>query len=85
MKWIKDWLAEHFDHTLVLNADDPWLEFLNFHLQDVTDPLRPKNGTTDLAKIIVVPNCGTEGLSKFVYEQLNKLLAERNPPALPTL
>lgn len=58
---IKEWLAAKFDHTLLLNEEDPMLGELKIKL-------------VDFAKIVVVPNCGMEGLAKFVYEEVNKLL-----------
>ena len=29
LKWLKDWINERFDHTLVLNESDPMLDFLD--------------------------------------------------------
>ena len=61
MKWLKEWLGDQFDHTLLLNADDPSLSELQFSL-------------TNLANIIVVPNCGAEGLAKYVFEYVDSKL-----------
>lgn len=72
---VRKWLEEKFDHTLVLNATDPWLGFLKFHLVDVTDPNRSENGCRHLAKVTVVPNCGAEGLGAYVLDGVNRLLA----------
>lgn len=74
LTWLKDWLKEKFDHTLVLNKDDPWLEFMQFHLTDVTDPNRPENGCTWLAKIVKVPDCSCEGLAAWVLAEASKLV-----------
>lgn len=72
LKWVKAWLEEKFDHTLVLNTDDPFLNHLGFHLQDATDRINPENKQCrNLAKIVTVPNCGAEGLAQFVYGCLN--------------
>ena len=76
LKFVKEFLVKHFDHTLLLNRDDPWLPFLNFHLEDVTDPQMPLNGCVELAKIVVVPNCGMEALAKFVFDHVNTLLPQ---------
>ena len=64
LKWIRSWLDSNFDHTLVLNADDPLLEYL-------------KNGllSKSLAKIVEVPNGGAEGLARWILEQLNAALS----------
>ena len=61
LQWLKCWLEQRFDHTLVLNEDDPHLEFLQQTLGD-------------FAKIIVVPNCGAEGLAKFIFNEVNPML-----------
>lgn len=71
LKWLKTWLENHFDHTLVLNSDDPALEYLRAALTRA-----PLAITMDshFARIICVPNCGAEGLAKFVFEEVEKLL-----------
>ena len=74
--FLKSWLNERFDHTLVLNEDDPWLAFMQFHLSDVTDPQRPSNGCTNLAKIITLPDCSCEGLAAWLLEHVGALIAE---------
>lgn len=70
LKWLKTWLDAAFDHSLVLNADDPALLYLQDHLE--------KKG---LAEIFVVPNCGAEGLAKYlafkIDEQLKHQTADR--------
>lgn len=81
LKWVREWLEDHFDHTLVLNADDPCLGFLKAHLTPNVFPV----GTTtkeaasqQLAKIVVVPNCGAEGLAVYVLKHVNDLLVQNN-------
>lgn len=68
LKWIREWLTEQFDHTLVLNEDDPHLAYLEDHL---TPCLANTTGSC-FAKIVRVPNCGAEGLAKWVLEMLNE-------------
>lgn len=75
MQGVKQWLTEHFDHTLVLNHNDP----LILHLQDVLGPVSGDSGATGgdlpaLAKIVTVPNCGAEGLAEFVGRRINHQL-----------
>lgn len=78
LKPLKAWIDEKFDHTLVLNQDDPWLAFFKFHLVDSTStgfsprPLGPE----DLAKITVVPNCGAEGLAEYLHHEVTGLLEQ---------
>jgi len=64
MKAVKDFLTAHFDHTLLLNADDPL----------VVEELTPYQVLRSLSTVIIVPNCGMEGLAKFVYDEVNLLL-----------
>jgi 6-pyruvoyltetrahydropterin/6-carboxytetrahydropterin synthase len=63
LKWLKTWLDAAFDHSLVLNADDPALVYLQDFLE--------KKG---LAEIFVVPNCGAEGLAKYLLEKIGEQL-----------
>jgi len=54
LKKVKEWLESVFDHTLLINEDDPLVtEFREFH----------KRG---LVNLVIVPNCGMEGLAKLV-------------------
>lgn len=69
LKWLRQWLEDNFDHTLVLNEDDPVLDYL-------TDCLLGSRAVgaevqyTPLAKIVTVPNCGAEGLAMYVFTQV---------------
>lgn len=58
---VKEFMTSHFDHTLLLNADDPTLSDLCFSLKHLAD-------------IVTVPNCGMEGLAKFVYEKVGEMI-----------
>jgi 6-pyruvoyltetrahydropterin/6-carboxytetrahydropterin synthase len=73
LKWLKAMLEELFDHTLVLNADDPQLEYLRNVLVNFQSGLefRP------LARLVLVPNCGAEGLAAFLYDEVNRQLYAR--------
>lgn len=70
LKWLKLWLEENFDHTLVLNNDDPMLNYLRSAL----DTQCGERDGVLLAKIVTVPNCGAEGLAKYIYESVNESL-----------
>lgn len=74
LKWVRGWLDKHFDHTLVLNLDDPLLDFLKSTLAPahLTDP--NDIDVVALAKFILVPNCGAEGLAKFIFTEIDRPL-----------
>lgn len=61
--YIKVWFAKMFDHTLLLEKDDPAFEEI----------LKWDNR---LAQIRVVPSSSAEGLAKYVAEEVNKLVTE---------
>ncbi len=58
---LKDFLDEHFDHTLLVAQDDPDLEFLK--------------GLDDrgLAQVREVSKTGCEGLAEFLFEYMNTI------------
>jgi 6-pyruvoyltetrahydropterin/6-carboxytetrahydropterin synthase len=62
MKSVKARLEELFDHTLLINYDDPLIE--QFKAMD----------RTGLVALVLVPNCGMEGLAKFVCMDIQKVL-----------
>lgn len=59
LKWLREFLDRRFDHTLVLNADDPSL------------PLFRDLERASLCKLHVVPNCGAEGLARHLLDGIN--------------
>ncbi|QDP54822.1 MAG: putative 6-carboxy-5 6 7 8-tetrahydropterin synthase [Prokaryotic dsDNA virus sp.] len=62
MKLIRSWLENRFDHTLLLNADDP---------------IRGESQLAvlqQLSKVVIVDNCGMEGLARYVLEHVNILI-----------
>jgi len=61
LKSFKDFLDDHFDHTLLVAEDDP--EFETFEM------LHNKK----LCKMVVVEKTGCEGLSKFLYDYMNEI------------
>jgi len=63
LKPVKSWLEHIFDHTLLINQDDPELHrWRELHEQKLID-------------LRVVPNCGMEALAQYVCEGINLLFA----------
>lgn len=65
LKCVKEFLEECFDHTLLLNEDDRSLLWF----QETLD-------NDGKAKIIIVPNCGMEGLAQFVHEKVGAMIGD---------
>ncbi|MEE8599017.1 MAG: 6-carboxytetrahydropterin synthase [Dehalococcoidales bacterium] len=63
---LKDFLDEHFDHTLLVAQDDPLLEQIKV-LQ-----------TIGLAKVREVAKTGCEGLSEMLFEYMNTIWMKDN-------
>ena len=75
LDWLKKWLEERFDHTLVLNRTDPGREYLESVLCGAA---MKAIGLKPLAKITLVHNCGAEGIARQVLEEVNILLRSRD-------
>lgn len=67
MQNVKDMLNKLFDHTLLVNADDPMIL-----------PGSPLANLCDFSNVKVVPNCGMEGLAELVFKEVGRLLLDRN-------
>lgn len=62
---IKDWLKDQFDHTCLINADDPELAlFERMHDQEII-------------KLRVLPNVSMENTAKFVFDYVSPWIHER--------
>jgi 6-pyruvoyltetrahydropterin/6-carboxytetrahydropterin synthase len=59
---IKAWLEDIFDHTLLINEDDPELDFF----KDMD-----KRG---LCRLRILPNIGMEGSAKYVFDYISNWL-----------
>lgn len=73
LKWLKAWIEERFDHTLVLNETDPMLRYMR-------NALDTQCGERDgclLAKIVTVPDCSSEGLASWLLKTVNELVQEQ--------
>jgi len=56
---LKDWLNEMFDHTLLIEKDDPFVDFF----KDLEQ--------FKLAKVHVMDKMGAESLAKLVFDKFN--------------
>lgn len=63
LKTLKAWLADRFDHTLVLNETDPLLGHLQYQL----------NTHRNVSKIVPVPDCSCEGLARYLLDEINSV------------
>ena len=62
LKKVKAWLDEMFDHTCLINADDPELTlFKELHERQIID-------------LRVLPNVSMEATAKYVAEHVQKML-----------
>ena len=60
---LKKWLNEMFDHTLIIEKDDPQLETFTF-LQELK-----------LCKLVVVDSIGAESMAKLVFDKFTSRFA----------
>jgi len=58
---VKAFLEANFDHTLLLNENDP-----------LVNPVLP--ALEKVSKIVTVPNCSMEALAEFVWVRVNRLI-----------
>ena len=56
---LKEWMNHMFDHTLLIEKDDPYLEVF-----EAMGPMK-------LAKVHVMEKMGAENLAKLVFEKFN--------------
>ena len=68
LRTFKEFLDDHFDHTMVVAEDDP--EFDTFKM------LEDKG----LCKLTIVEKTGCEGLAKFLYDYINEIWLPDNYP-----
>ena len=63
---VKDFLNEAFDHTMLIDKDDPEMKlFQQMHLSGI-------------CKLIVMPyGAGMEGTAKWVYEVVNQMVRDK--------
>jgi 6-pyruvoyltetrahydropterin/6-carboxytetrahydropterin synthase len=61
---LKDWLNEMFDHTLLLQEDDPYI--------DIFENLEQFK----VCKLIKLKKIGAESLAKYVFDKFNDVLSK---------
>ena len=61
---LKDWMNDMFDHTTLIQADDPYRDY--FEMLQVEG----------LAKVHFVEKMGCESLAKMVYDKFNDVLSK---------
>lgn len=70
--WVKEFLTKNFDHTLLLNGDDPELD-------------RIRREFSDLMQVVLVINCGCEGIARMLYKWLNVEIRRHEYPNKPRI
>jgi len=65
LKKVKAWLDDTFDHTCLINADDPELEFFK------------EMDAKGLIQLRVLPNVSMEASAKYVADHVQKMLQEQ--------
>jgi len=63
---LKDFLDEHFDHTLLVAQDDPELDFFK------------EIDRRGLAQVREVEKTGCEGLAEYLFEYMNDIWMKEN-------
>jgi len=69
LKDLREWLEHMFDHTLLLNKDDPLLDDPHFNSLCECD-LKPFD-------VRVLPNVGMEGTAEYVHEHATAMLKDK--------
>ena len=81
LAWAKKFLTENFDHTTVLNEDDParaLLEGANVMMREALTEKPQHRLSTDAPRraapmfnFVFIPDCSCEGIARLVLEVLN--------------
>ena len=61
---LKSWMNEMFDHTLLIEKDDPYIDIFQ------------QLGVMGLAKVKVMDKMGCENLAKLVFDKFNDVLSK---------
>lgn len=70
LKWLREWLDEQFDHTLLLAASDPFVDHLRGELQRQLHP-DIAGVFCELADLRILPAVSAEGLAAFVFGEVS--------------
>lgn len=68
-KQLKEWFTEMFDHTLIINEDDPMIDFFKEN---------EKYKDCKLWDLRIVPSGSAENLAKYIYGYINKNFIKDN-------
>ena len=63
LKEVKKWLEEKFDHTLLINEDDPMRHVFEEH-------------DGKLWRLTIMPNIGMEGSAKYIFDHVDPMIKE---------
>ena len=61
---LKSWMNHMFDHTLLIEKDDPYADIFE------------QMGPMGLAKVHLMDKMGAESLAKLVYDKFNEVLSK---------
>jgi len=61
---LKSWLEDNFDHTLLIEKDDPYLDFFESAAME------------GICKLNVMDRMGCESLAKMVHDKFNEVLSK---------
>ena len=61
---LKDWMNDMWDHTLLIEKDDPYLDFFQSAAME------------GLAKLHVMDKMGAESCAKLVFDKFNDVLSK---------
>jgi 6-pyruvoyltetrahydropterin/6-carboxytetrahydropterin synthase len=61
---LKSWMKDNFDHTLLIERDDPYLDFFQSAAME------------GLCKLVIMDKMGCESLAKLVADKFNDVLSK---------
>lgn len=61
---LKSWMNDMFDHTLLIEQDDPYLDFFQTAAME------------GICKLVIMEKMGAENLAKFVFDKFNETLSK---------
>jgi len=61
---LKSWMEDNFDHTLLIEKDDPYLDFFESAAME------------GICKLKVMDRMGCESLAKMVHDKFNEVLSK---------
>ena len=61
---LKDWMNDMWDHTLLIEKDDPYLDFFESAAME------------GICKLVVMDKMGAESCAKLVYDKFNDVMSK---------